>query len=121
MATSISAATASAVSVGTKGARQFQGLFDVIPFKVSLLDASLPAGASVADITVTGAALGDFVLLTPTIDSVDTHLVGWVQSANTVTVAIVSLEEVDASTTWATTAKEVNGLLLRPKGVYDSL
>ena len=121
MSTSVSAATASALSAGTKDDKQFQGIFSVIPFKVSLLDASLPAGASVADITVPGAELGDFVLVTPTIDSVETHLVGWVASANTVTVAIVSLQEVDASTVWATTAKEVNGIILKPKGVYNEL
>jgi hypothetical protein len=121
MATTISAATASAVVTKTKSPRQFQGVFDFIPFKASLLDASLPAGASVADITVPGAALGDFVLLAPTIDSVDTFVVGWVQAADTVTLAIRSMEEVDASTTWATTAKQVNGMILKPKGPYDSL
>jgi hypothetical protein len=122
MATSVSAATASAVATATVGqAAQFQGLFDVIPFKVSLLDASLPAGASVADITVNGAALGDFVFITPTIDSVENHLVAWVQAANTVTVAIRSMQEVDASTTFATTAKVCNGFILKPKGVFDEL
>lgn len=122
MATSISAATASGVATATVGtAAQFQGLFDVIPFKVSLLDASLPAGASVADITVPGAALGDFVFITPTIDSVSQHIVGWVASANTVTVAIRSMEEVDAVTTWATTAKECNGFILKPKGAFNEL
>jgi hypothetical protein len=122
MATSISAATASAVLTGSKGARQFQGMFDVIPFKASLLDASLPAGASVADITVPGAELGDFVFVAPTIDSVDTVVLGFVQSADTVTLVIRSLEEVDASTTWATTAKQVNGFILKPKSnVFDQV
>lgn len=122
MATSVSAATASATLVGVKGARQFQGCFDVIPFKVSLLDASLPAGASQADITVLGAALGDFVFLAPTIDPVNTFLVGYVASANTVTVVIVSQEEVDAVSTWQTTAKQVNGFILKPKAnVFDAV
>lgn len=120
MATSVSAATATAVSVGTKAPRQFQGVFDVIPFKVTLEDDSLPAGGSVADITVPGAELGDFVLLAPGIDAVETVLAGWVQSADTVTVAINSLQEVDASTVWAT-PKECNGIVLKPKGIYDSL
>jgi hypothetical protein len=120
MATSVSAASATAVSTGTKAPRQFQGLFDVIPFKVTLEDDSLPAGASVADITVVGAEVGDFVLLAPGLDSVETVLQGWVQSADTVTVAIVSLQEVDASTVWATPT-ECNGIVLKPKGVFDSL
>lgn len=114
MATSISAASATSVSVGSKGPRQFQGLFDVIPFKVTLEDDSLPAGASVADITVTGAALGDFVFIAPPIDAVETLLFGFVQSANTVTVVIRSLQEVDASTVWATPV-ECKGFVLKPK------
>ena len=122
MATSVSAATASAVLTGTKGARQFQGAFDFIPFKASLLDASLPAGASQADITVPGAALGDFVFVAPTIDSVNTFVGGFVASANTVTLFIRSMEEVDAVTTWATTAKQVNGFILKPKSnVFDQV
>jgi hypothetical protein len=122
MATSVSAATASATLVGGVSPRQFQGTFDVIPFKVSLLDASLPAGSSQADITVPGAALGDFVFLAPTIDPVNTHLIGYVASANTVTVVIRSQEEVDAVTTWATTAKQVNGFILKPKAnVFDQV
>ena len=122
MATSISAATASLTAkVGAGNPMQFQSLFDVIPFKVSLLDASLPAGASVADITVAGAALGDFVFVTSAIDSVAIHLVGWVASANTVTVALRSMEEVDALTTFATPAKRINGFILKPKGDFDSI
>ena len=122
MATTISAATASlTASVGSGNPAQFQSLFDVIPFKVSLLDASLPAGASVADITVTGAALGDFVFIAPAIDSVECHLVAWVASANTVTIALRSMQEVDAATTFATTAKRINGFILKPKGDFDSI
>ena len=122
MASTVSALTASAVQVGTKGARQFQGMFDVIPFKVSILDASLPAGASVADITVPGAALGDFVFVATTIDCVENVVLAFVQSADTVTIVLRSLQEVDASTTFATTARVCNGFILKPKSnVFDQV
>ena len=122
MATSISAATASlTASVGVGNPQQFQSLFDVIPFKVSLLDASIPAGAAQADITVAGAALGDFVFVTSQIDAVDAYLTGFVNAANSVTVAIVTGQHVDATTTFATTAKRINGFILKPKGDFDSI
>lgn len=122
MATSVSAATASlTASVGSGNASQFQGLFDVIPFKVSLLDTTIPAGAAQADITVPGAELGDFVFLAAQVDAVDATLVGFVSAANTVTVAIVTSQHVDATTTFATTAKRCNGFILKPKGDFDSI
>ena len=122
MATTISACTASAVQTGVKGARQFQGMFDVIPFKVSLLDTSIPAGAAQADITVPGAELGDFVFLASTIDPVENLMYGFVASANTVTVGIRSMQEVDASTVFATTARVCNGFILKPKSnVFDQV
>jgi hypothetical protein len=122
MATSITAATASAVaSVGTGNPAQFQSLFDVIPFKCSLLDTTIPAGAAQADITVQGAELGDFVFVCSQIDAVDAYLTGFVNAANSVTVAIVTGQHVDATTTFATTAKRINGFLLKPKGDFDSM
>lgn len=95
--------------------RQFQGLFDVIPFTVNIEEDSVGGGATAtADVAVPGAALGDFVLLAPGVDAVSTLFHGWVQSADTVTVAVTNLEATDANTTLAT-VHEANGVVLKPK------
>ena len=116
MASTIEAATNGVViDEGGLQARQFQGLFSIIPFTFSFEEDSIAAGTvSTKDITVAGAALGDFVLVAPSIDLVDIALFGWVASANTVTIMAQNLETSDASTTLATIATH-NGLLLRPK------
>lgn len=48
------------------------------------------AGATSSNITVTGAALGDHVLVAPIIDTQGLQLFGWVSAANTVKVRIVN-------------------------------
>lgn len=115
MATSMESATNGVkIAQGTLGARQFQGLFSVIPFTFSFEEDSIGAeDTSQQDITVTGAALGDFVLIAPSIDVVSIQFFGWVASANTVTVNAQNLETADANTTLATIATH-NGLILRP-------
>jgi len=115
MATTMSTAT-NGVLIAQKGPRaeSFRGLFNIIPFTFSFEEDSIEnATSSSKDITVTGAALGDFVLLGPTVDLVDIHMFGFVASANTVTVMATNLEEIDASTTLATIATH-NGLILKP-------
>ena len=116
MATSMEAATTGAVVLtGTQGPRLFQDLFEVIPFTFTFEEDSIAAeAASSADITVTGAALGDFVLVAPIIDIVDIGLHAWVQAANTVTVMVANLEVADANTTLATVGTW-NGLVLKPR------
>ena len=115
MATDISAITSSALSVGTEGARQFQGLFDVIPFVVSLLDTTQAADtAATTDVAVTGAALGDFVLIAPKVDLTDGMIVGQVSAADVVTLTVWNPEGTDAITPFAT-AKVCNGLVLKPR------
>lgn len=116
MATSMETAT-NGVVIANGGVQraQFQGLFDVIPFTFSFEEDSIGAeDSSSKDITVAGAALGDFVLIAPTIDLVSVNMFGWVQSANTVTVMVQNLETADANTTLATIATH-NGLLLKPR------
>jgi hypothetical protein len=109
------AATIASTVVGVKGPRQFQGLFDVIPFKFNLDEDSIGAeDSSTGDITVAGAALGDFVLFAPTIDAVSLMISGFVQSANTVTIQVQNLETADANTTFAGNPV-INGLVLKPK------
>lgn len=96
-----------------KGARQFQGLFKVIPFVVNIDEDSIAASAAAhGDVTVTGAELGDFVLIAPTIDPVSVNITAYVSAANTVTVFLQNLEVSDANTTFAGNTK-FNGLVLQ--------
>lgn len=115
MATTMETATNGVViNSGPLQSRQFQGLFSVIPFTFSFEEDSIGAeDSSSKDITVTGAALGDFVLIAPSIDLVSLSMFGWVASADTVTVMVQNLETADANTTLATIATH-NGLILRP-------
>lgn len=119
MATTMEAATTGAIASNAGlQERQFQGLFNVIPFTFTFEEDSIGAGdSSSADIAVAGAALGDFVLLGTTIDMVSVHLFGWVASAGVVTVMAQNLESDDANTTLATVATH-NGLVLQPKQAW---
>ena len=109
-----------AESVATKGARQFQGLFDAIPFKFTFEDDSILDGDEYsAEATVTGAALGDFVLVAPVLDPADLFFNAYVSAADTVTVQINNMTG-GTLTTFAAGA-EFNGVVLKPKGVFDSL
>lgn len=106
------------MAVGTENARQFHGLFDTIPFTATVDPGSAAAGAEVSGtITVTGAAVGDIVLLAPGVDLQTLLLSASVISANTVewvlnneTGGTVDL----ASSTW-------KGVVLVPKGEFNSL
>ncbi len=94
--------------------RQFQDLFTVIAFTFSFEEDSIASGASSQkDITVTGAALGDFVLVGTTIDLIDKHMFGFVQAADTVTVVVTELG-LGTNTGLATIATH-NGLILQPR------
>lgn len=86
------ATTIASVSAGQESARQFQGVFDtVIPFKFTATEASIASGAvSAGDVTVPGAALGDFVLVASRSDIADLVLSAQVTAANTVTVTLTN-------------------------------
>lgn len=115
MATSITAITSASQQTGGQGARQFQGLFDCIPFSVALTDATLPAQtSSQVDLTVTGAALGDFVILAAEVDLAGGVLSGAVTAANTVTVTLFNTEGTDAITVLSA-GPTVNGLILKAR------
>lgn len=101
------------MAVGRKGKKQFQDLFDeVIPFTATVDPGSAAAGAEVSGtITVTGAALGDFVELAPGVDLQTLLLSATVISADTVewvlnneTGGVVDL----ASSTWKGIVKKPN-------------
>lgn len=116
MATSMETATNGVIITNAGiGPRQFQSLFTVIPFTFSFEEDSIGAeDSSSKDITVTGAALGDFVLIAPSIDVVSVALWGWVRAADSVTVMAQNLETADVNTTLATIATH-NGLILQPR------
>jgi len=107
--------TLTAVASQQSSPRQFQGTFDIIPFTFNIEEDSVGAeDSSQADITVTGAALGDFVFVALGVDAVSLQAYAFVASANTVTIGIQNLETADANTTLATVSKG-NGFVLKPK------
>lgn len=116
MATDIEALTTLAIGTNAgKNPRQFQGLFQVIPFTFTIEEDSVAAAkASQADLTVTGAELGDFVLLAPGKDMVGAILYGHVSAANTVTVTYLNVDSTDANTALAT-VHTANGVILKPQ------
>jgi hypothetical protein len=115
MATNITAITATGVSSKREQSKQFQGLFSVIPFVVTLQDASLAAQvAGQVDITVPGAEIGDFVLIAPPVDVAGVIMTAFVSAANTVTITTFNVEGTDANTTLATAA-EARGLVLKTR------
>lgn len=121
MATTVTAITGGTPSLGTKGPRTFQGIFDVIPFTVTLTDATLPAQtSSQVDVTVTGAELDDFVLISPGVDCTALILNAYVSAANTVTITAFNTEGTDAVTSLSGGAK-ATGIVLKPKGPFGPL
>jgi hypothetical protein len=114
----IETATASAIVTNSgDNPRQFQDLFTCIPFTFTFDEDSIGSGASSAgDVTVTGAELGDFVLVAATIDLVDVHVQGFVQSANTVTITATELG-LGANTVLAGNPT-FNGLVLKPRAPW---
>lgn len=92
--------------------QQFQHVFDVVASVTKTVDpASLADGAGAStDVTVTGAALGDFVLVAPKVDVVDVTVTAFVTAANVVTIRVQNESAAGvnlASSTW-------NILVLRP-------
>src|SRR5574343_1481946 len=72
----------------------FRDVFDkVITYKgtLDLGDAATGSGTfASSDVTITGAALGDFVLVSLGVDTVDAVVAGAVTAANTVTVTLLN-------------------------------
>lgn len=118
MATNILTATAGTPDVQSKaGPRQFQAVFDVIPFSVTITEDSVTAQvSSQADVAVPGAALGDFVLVAPKVDAAGLIPWGFVQAAGVVTVSVTNTEGTDAITSLAG-GVVFNGIVLKPKRV----
>jgi len=122
MATDIEAITDTLNTSGHQGGRQFQGLFKAIPFKATLTDTTMTASkAATCDLDVTGAALGDFVMIASGADLTDGILTANVSAANVVTVTIYNPEDTDAITPFAG-GVVCKGLVLKPnENVWGSL
>ena len=114
------AGTVSATADGSKNSAQFQAVFpQVIPFSFTLTETSIADTAtSVADITVTGASLGDFVLLAPEVDVADVVITAQVTAANTVTIVIYN--GTAAAATAFAGGKKVNGVVLVAGPYFDA-
>ena len=93
------------MAVGPENRRQFQDLFDSIIVAAATIDVGnlgADTGATVST-TVLGADLGDFVIATPVIDAIDLTWTAYVQSSNTVEIAVWNTNTSArnlASTTW---------------------
>ena len=111
------------MSVGTKGPKQFQGLFAVIPFKATVDFGSAGANDAAAStasstIAVAGAELGDFVLVAPGIDVTDITLSAQVTTTDVVT-ATVHNGTTDAVNLASQT---ITGVVLKPNAnVFSEL
>jgi len=103
---------------GAPQRRQFQDVFsEVIPFTATVDPAAFVDDESqVVAITVTGAAVGDFVLVAPGVDMAEGIVSATVISANTVEVVIAHVGGDTtnlASSTW-------NGVVLKPSALVTS-
>lgn len=114
------AATIANTNAARSQARQFRDVFkEVIPFSITLTEASIASAAtSSGDVTVPGAALGDFVLLSPEVDAVDTLFAGHVTAANTVTVSVFNLT--GGAVTAFSGGVKVNGLIIKTGDVFEA-
>lgn len=104
------------MAVGKKQSRQFQDLFDVIPFKATVNFASAAdAETQPVDVTVAGAALGDLVVVALGVDVADLTLDAQVTAADTVTLTVNNNTggAVDLASTTAT------GIVLKPTNGFD--
>ena len=115
------ATTIATITTGVQGPRQFQGVFDLIPFKFNADEDSIAdQAASAGNIAVPGAALGDFVLVTPSVDSGDLLITATVTAADVVTVVFGNLTA--GAVTALAANPSFNGLVLKVKAnTFDDL
>lgn len=108
------ATTATVTGTSSDNARQFGAVFtSVIAVRVAWEEDSIAAGlASAAVYTVTGAAFGDFVLVSAMTDKGDDiSFTAMVTAANEVT--IIMQDQTAATNTSAATVSNLNILVLR--------
>jgi hypothetical protein len=107
----------------TEGARQFQGLFTAIPFKLTFEDDTIATDSIYSGggtVSVPGAAIGDFVLVAPVIDPTECQFIASVTADDTVEVTLVN-DTAGTVTTFAS-GTVVNGIVLKPRSsVWDAI
>ncbi len=109
-------------TVGPKGPRQFQGVFDVIPFTFNFEEDSIAAGAaSGATVSVPGAALGDLVLVAPAQSAAEVVFAANVTAADTVQINAANLDIAAADTSLATVGKGKGVVLKFKDNVFGDL
>jgi hypothetical protein len=103
MATNITAITDTVNTAKASQRLQFQAVFkEVIPFSFAGDDDTIAAQvAGQCDISVPGAALGDFVLVAASVDNNAQLVTATVTAANVVTVTTFNVEGTDADTSFA--------------------
>jgi len=108
------------MSVGQKNARQFTAIFsEVIPFKATVDFASAAAGTgSAVDVDVPGAELGDFVLVSTSLDVADTQVDASVTAADVVT---VNMQANTLSGTEDFASQTINGVVLKKGDIFSNL
>lgn len=114
------ATTIASTNLGRNQKRQFTDVFQsVIPFTFTATEASIASGAvSAGDITVTGAALGDFVLVALKGDIADLVVTAAVTAANTVTITLAN--NTGGAVTALSGGFTVNGVVLTAGAVFAS-
>ena len=112
------ATTIASTNAARKQSRQFNDVFsNVIPFTFSATEATIATGAvSAGDVTVPGAALGDFVLVAPRSDIVDLVVTALVTAANTVTVTLANVT--GGAVTALSGGFTINGVVLGVGSVF---
>ena len=113
------ATSISATDARTQSPRQFQDVFSaVIPFTFTATEASIAsAAASVGNVTVPGAALGDFVLVASETDVADVAITAQVTAANTVTFEFLNLT--GGAITAFSGGIKINGVVLKAGHLFD--
>ena len=97
-------------------------MFKCIPFTFNFEEDSIAAGAaSGGTITVTGAAVGDLVLVTLGQAGAELQAFGNVTAANTVQINVANLDLAAADTTQATVAEGKGVVLKWQDNVYGGL
>lgn len=117
--------TPTTLTVGTvapKGGKQFQGLFNVIPFTFNFEEDSIAAGvASSGTIAVAGAEIGDLVLVSMAQAPGELIAYGSVTAADTVRVGAFNVDTGGASTVLATVGKGKGVVLKFKDNVFAEL
>lgn len=120
MSTNITAITDTSNKAASPNRHQFQSLFSaVIPFSFAGDDDSIAAQvAGQCDISVPGAALGDFVLIAAGVDNAAQIVTASVTAAGVVTVTTFNVEGTDADTSFAANPTFYGVVLQRAVNVW---